>query len=100
MSYFPKPYTNKKKIDVKLDLSNYSTKSDLKHATGVDTSKFATKDDLANLKSDGDRIDIDVPADLSKLNNVVNNEVLKKDVYNTDKKRLWQKIEDAEKKFQ
>ena len=88
MSYFPKPYTNKKKIDVKLDLSNYSTKSDLKHATGVDTSKFATKDDLANLKSDGDRIDIDVPADLSKLNNVVNNEVLKKDVYNTDKKRL------------
>ena len=100
MSYFPKPYTNKNKIDVKLDLSNYSTKSDLKHATGVDTSKFATKDDLANLKSDGDKIDIDVSADLSKLNNVVNNEVLKKDVYNTDKKRLWQKIEDAEKKFQ
>ena len=78
MSYFPEPYTrskNNKKVE--LDLSNYATKSDSKRATGVDTSKFAKKADLPNLKSEIDKIDIDesktIPADLSKLRDVVKN---------------------------
>ena len=60
-------------MKVELDLSNYATKVDLKTATGVDTSKFAKKVDLANLKSDVDKLDIDksknVPTNLSNLKN-------------------------------
>ena len=49
MSYFPEPYShNKSKIKVKLDLSNYVTKSNLKGTTGIDTSKFARTVDLSN----------------------------------------------------
>ena len=52
MSYFPEPHIHSKvKIEVELDLSNYATKSDLKNATGGDTSDFAEKADLASLKS-------------------------------------------------
>ena len=47
------------KIEVELDLSNYATKSDLKSATGVDTSQFAKKDNLANLKSEINKLDVD-----------------------------------------
>ena len=66
MSYFPEPYTgSKNKIKVELDLSYYATKSNLKNATGVDTSDFAKKADLASLKSDIDALDID------KLKNVL-----------------------------
>ena len=54
MNYFPKPYTNKNKIEVELDLPNYETKSDLKNATGVDISQFAKRDNSANLKSNVD----------------------------------------------
>ena len=51
ISYFPEPYIHSKsKIKVELDLSNYTTKSDLKSATGVDASKIAKKVDLADLK--------------------------------------------------
>ena len=57
-----------------LDLSNYATKADLKNATGVDTSDFPKKTDLANLKSDVDKLDIDklknVPTNLSNLSKV------------------------------
>ena len=53
------------KVKVELDLPNYATKADLKDATGVDTSKFAKKFDLANLKSNVDKWNID------KLKNVV-----------------------------
>ena len=42
----------------KLDLSNYATKADIKDATGVDTSKFAEKGDLASLKSEIDKLDV------------------------------------------
>ena len=60
MSYFPEPYTyNKNKIVVELDLPNYATKSDWKNKTGVDTSDFPKKTNLANLKSDVDKLDID-----------------------------------------
>ena len=45
-------------MKVELDLPNYATKADLKNATGVDTSDFAKKTDLANLKSAVDKLDI------------------------------------------
>ena len=49
--YFPKPNSLGANVNVELDLSNSATKTDLKNATGVDTSKFAKKVDLAHLKS-------------------------------------------------
>ena len=76
MSYFPEPYThsrNKRKVE--LNLPNYATKSDLKGITGINTSKFAKEVDLANLKSNIDKLDIakleTTPVDLSKLNDIV-----------------------------
>ena len=76
--YFPKPYEPfRGDINVKVDLSNYATKTDLKKLTGADTSKLAAQFDLASLqKVEVDQIDVDksktVPVDLSKLGNVVN----------------------------
>ena len=55
--YFPKPKLLRANVKTELDLSNYATK-DLKNATGVDTLDFAKKTDLANLKSDVDKLDI------------------------------------------
>ena len=84
--YFPKPFKSfVKNVKVKVDLSNYATKTDLKNITHVDTSSFASKTNLASLKTEVDKLDIDklviVPEDLSKLSNVVKNEVVKKPVY-------------------
>ena len=84
--YFLKPFRNiGGNINVKVDLSNYATKTDLKKVTHVDTSGFALKTDLANLKNEVDKLNIDklvpIPADLSKLSNVVKNYVVKKTVY-------------------
>ena len=66
-------------------MSNYATKTDLKNVTHVDTSSFALKTNLANLKTEVDKLDIDklapVPVDLSKLSDVVKNDVVKKTVY-------------------
>ena len=102
--YFPKPNSLGVNVKVELELPNYATKIDLKNATGVDTSSFAKKVDLANLKSDVDKLDIDklrnfpanlsnlktkvdqldvdklvpVPVDLIKLIDVVKNDVVKK----------------------
>ena len=71
-------------INVKFDLSNYATKSDTKNISHVDTSSFALKTNLATLKTEVDKLDIDklvpIRADLSKLSDVVKNNV-KKDVY-------------------
>ena len=80
--YFPKPYKSfGGNINVKVDLSNYATKTNLKNATGIDTSKLAAKSDLVRLKAEVDKSDIDklvpVPIDLSKLSNVVKNGVKK-----------------------
>ena len=84
--YFPKLFKSFGGIiNVKFDLSNYATKTDLKNVTHVDTSSFALKTNLAGLKTKVDKLDIDkltpVPADLSKLSDVVKNDVVKKTVY-------------------
>ena len=73
--FFPKPKSLGANVKVELDLSNYATKADLKNATGLDTSDFAKKTDIANLKSDVDQLDIDklknVPTNLSNLKSKV-----------------------------
>ena len=84
--YFPKPYEPfGGDINVKVDLSNYATKTDLKNVTHVDASSFALKTNLADLKTEVDKLDINklapVPVDFSKLNDVVKNNVVKKTVY-------------------
>ena len=69
--YFPKQFRSfGGNINVKVDLSNYATKTDLKNGTHVDTSSFALKTTLASLKTEVDKLDIyklvPVPVDLSK----------------------------------
>ena len=118
---FPKPFRNfGVNINVKVDLSNYVTKTDLKNLTHVDTSSFALKTNLASLKPEVDKLDIDklvpFPVDLSKLGNVVKSNVVKniahdklvakvnnidtsdfvlKTKYQTDKAELEKKIPDV-----
>ena len=84
--YFPKSFKSfGRNISVKVDLSNYATKTDLRNVTHIDTSSFALKTNLASLKTEADKLDIDnlgpVPADLSKLSDVVKNDVVKKTAY-------------------
>ena len=111
-------------INVKVDLSSYATKTNLKNVTHVDVSNFALKQNLTSFKIEVDRLDIakltPVPNDLAKLSNVVKNDVVKKteyyklvskvnDIdttgfvlktkYNTDKSDLEKKIGDADKKI-
>ena len=82
--YFPKPFNSHfgDSIKVKIDLSNYATKADIKNISHVDTSSFALKTNLASLKTKVAKLDIDklvpVPVDLCKLNDVVKNDVVKK----------------------
>ena len=81
--YFSKPNEPfEGDINVKVDLSNYAAKTNLKSGIRIDTSKVALKLYLANLKVEVDKIDVDklktVPVDLSKLSNVVNNDVARK----------------------
>ena len=123
--YFSKPYEPfGGGINVKVDLSNYATKADLKNVTYVDVSSFALKSILASLKTEVDKLNIvklsPVPVDLSKLSDAVKNDVVKKTVYDklvekannidttgfvlkttydTDKSYLEKKINDAEKKI-
>ena len=83
IQYFPKPYEPfGGDINVKVDLSNYATKADIKNISHVDTSSFALKTNLANSKTEVDKLDIDklmsVPVDWSKLSDVVKNNVVKK----------------------
>ena len=80
---YPKPYKAfRGGIKVKVDLSSYSTKTDFRNVTHVDTSSFALKTNLAKLKTEVDKSDIHklvrVPSDLSKLSNVVKTDVVKK----------------------
>ena len=107
-------------INVKIDLSNYATKTDLKNVIYVDTSSFALKTNLASLETEFDKLDIDklapVPVDSSKWSDVVRNDLAKRTVYeklvakannidtgdfvlktkyNADKTELEKKIPDA-----
>ena len=80
--YFPKSYEPfAGDINVKIDLSNYATKDDIKNITHVDTSSFALKTNLTNLKSAVNKLDVDklkpAPTDLSKLSDVIKNDVVK-----------------------
>ena len=74
-------------INVKVNLSNYATKTDVKNISHVDTSSFALKSSLASLITGLDKLDIDklvpVPVDLRKLSDAVKNDVAKKSVYDT-----------------
>ena len=102
-------------INVKVDLSNYATKNDIKNISHVDTSSFALKSNLASLKTKVDKLKsllnklislkskvdnlfIDkltpVPVDLSKLTNVVKNEVVKKTEHNAKIKNIEDRIPD------
>ena len=116
--YFPEPKSSGGRVKVELDLSNYATKTDLQNATRVNTSSFAKKTDLAHLKSNVDKLDIDklknvptnlsnlkskvdkldvdklvpFPVNLSKLSDVVKNDVIKKDAYNAKIKNIEDKI--------
>ena len=80
--YFPKPYKPfGGDINVKVDLSNYATKTDIKNISHIDTSSFALKSNLASLETEIDKLHIDklvtVLADLRKLSDVVKNDVVK-----------------------
>ena len=84
--YFPKPHEPfGGDINVKVDLSNYATKTDLKNISNIDVSSYAVKSNLASLKTEVGKLDIDnltpVPNDLAKLSNVVKNGVVKKTEY-------------------
>ena len=118
--YFPKPYEPfGGDINVKVDLSNYATKTDIKNISHIDTSSFALKSNLASLKTEVDKLDIDklVPlqVDLGKLSDEVKSDVKKtvydklvvkvnnidtsrlvlKNEYDTDKTELKNKIPDT-----
>ena len=85
--YFSKPFNSYfgSSIKVKIDLNNYATKTDIKIISHVDTSSFTLKTNLANLKTQVDKLDIDklvpIPVDLSKSSDAVKNDVVKKKMY-------------------
>ena len=90
--YFPPFNNSSEKIKIEIDLSNYATKKHIKDITHVDTSSYALKTNLANLKTEVDKIDTDklktVPDDLVKLSDVVKNDVVKKTDYNMLKSKV------------
>ena len=87
MSYYPPYKSSSNNVKVELDLTNYATKTDLQNITHVDVSSFASKTNLAALKTEVDKIDTDklktAPTDLAKLTNAIENDVVKKIDYNT-----------------
>ena len=87
MSYYPPYKSSSNNIQVELDLSNYATKNDFKNITHVDVSSFASKTNLAALKTEVDKTDTDTlktaPTDLAKLTNAIENDVVKKTDYST-----------------
>ena len=86
-TYYPPYKSSNQSIKVEFDLANYATKDDVKSITHVDVSSFASKTNLAALKSEVDKIDVDklktAPVDLAKLTNAVENDLVKKTDYNT-----------------
>ena len=87
MTYYPPYKSSSDNVKVELDLTNYATKTDLKNITHVVVSSFASKTNLAALKTEIDKIDTDklktAPTDLAKLTNAIENDVVKKTDYNT-----------------
>ena len=87
-TYYPPYKSSCQSVKVELDLTNYATKTDLKNINHVDISSYASKTNLATLKPEVDKIDVDklktVPDDLAKLSNVVKNEVVKKTDFSAD----------------
>ena len=85
--YYPPYRSSSNNIKVELDLSNYATKDDVKNITHVDVRSYASKTNLAALKTEVDKIDADklktAPADLAKLTNAIENDVVKKTDYST-----------------
>ena len=99
-SIFSKPYEALGgNINVKIDLSNYATKADIKNILHVDTSRFALKTNLADLKTEVGKLDIGrlvpVPVDVSKLSAVVKNDVIKNTDYNAKIIGIENKISDV-----
>ena len=117
--YFPKPYEPfGGNINIRVDLSNYATEDDIKNIAG--TSSFVLKANVATLKTEVDKLDINklkglpnnliilktkvdkldidklvpIPTDLSKLNNAVKNEVVKKTEYDAKIENIEDKIPD------
>ena len=85
-TYYPLYKSSSQNIKIELDLDNYATKDDVKNITHVDVSSFASKTNLAALKTEVDKIDADklktVPVDLAKLTNAAENDLVKKSDYN------------------
>ena len=94
--HFPPYRSSGRNIKVELDLSNYAKKTALKNVIHVDVSSFGSKINLASLKTEVDKIDVDelktVPVDLAKLSNVVKNDVVKKTEYD----KLVTKVDDID----
>ena len=86
-TYYPPYKSSSKNVKVELYLTDYATKTDLKNITHVDVSSFASKTNLAALKTEVDKIDTDklktAPTELAKLTNAIENDVVKKTDYNT-----------------
>ena len=102
--YFPKLYELfGGDINVKVGLWNNATKADIKIISHVNTSSFALKTNLANLKNEVDKLDIDqlvpVPVDVSKLSHAVKNDVIKKTDYSAKITEIEGKILDIENKI-
>ena len=76
-TYYPPYRSSSNNIKVKLDLANYATKTDLKNITHVDVSSYASKTNLAALKTEVDKLKT-VPGDLAKLTNAVEHDLVKK----------------------
>ena len=87
-TYYPPYKSSSNNIKVELDLTNYGTKTNLKNITHTDVSSFASKTNLAALKTEVDKIDTyklkTVPEDLAKLSNVVKSETVKETDFNAD----------------
>ena len=95
--YFPTPFRSfGGNINVKVDLSNYATKTNLKNLMHFDASSFDLKTNLAIPKTEVDKLDIDklvpVSLDLGKLSDIVENDVVKKAVYD----KLVAKVDNIE----
>ena len=80
--YYPPYRSSRNSIKVELNLVNYATKDGVKNITRVDVSSFASKTNIAALKTEVDKIDADklktTPADLAKLTNAIEHDVVKK----------------------